>query len=114
MANLERQGTIESPVSGVRLILVGAAVLILLGIVFQLGALGYADVSPDNAWVLSVMGEGLWNILSMLAKSVISEVVLRYWPILLVLTGCAAVLALNPKFADESSRDSSGEERHGR
>jgi hypothetical protein len=78
-----------------------------------LGELGYAHVAPDNSWVLSVMAEGICNVLAMFLSGVISQSVLRFWPLLFVLSGCATLFALNPKRAAESIRGSRGGERHG-
>ena len=43
----------------------GATLLILLGIVFQLGELGYGHLQSGNLWFFSTMLTDIWNILSL-------------------------------------------------
>ena len=71
----------------------GAAVLIFLGIVFQLCELGYAHLATDNHWVASLIIESLWSLVDGWVKAVALGDAFRFWPLALVLAGCAILLS---------------------
>jgi hypothetical protein len=79
--------------SSARIPVAGAALLILLGIAFQLGELGYGHLRLDNLWLFSMMVGDIWNILSMRLNLPSLAEVLRYWPLILVGLGLAILLA---------------------
>jgi hypothetical protein len=79
--------------SSARIPVAGAALLILLGIAFQLGELGYGHLRLDNLWLFSMMVGDIWNILSMRLNLPDATEVLRYWPLILVGLGLAILLA---------------------
>jgi hypothetical protein len=104
MTNVERQSSTQS-ISGSGLLLVGSALMILVGIVFQAGELGFGHLRVGNLWLFSVVASDLWNLLSThLGGPTVSEV-LRFWPLILVGLGMAIVLATQEK---RFSRRSSG------
>jgi hypothetical protein len=91
MANANQHVT--SSVSGSAAITVAAAVLILVGLVFQGGELGYTHIRTDNAWLFSVLASNIWNILSLRMNVSAMRDFLRFWPLLLVSLGLALMLA---------------------
>lgn len=107
MTKANRQASFEAPVSGAAFLMAGAALLILLGIVFQLAELGFGHVDSSNWWLLSVLASNLWNVLAAHANIPALEEMLRYWPLLLVCTGSVMLLAVkqgNRRLARSSSR----------
>jgi hypothetical protein len=72
---------------------VGAGVLILVGIVFQSCELGYAHLASDSHWIVSLLLESLWGALDGWLKSAGSGDAFRFWPLALVLAGCAILLS---------------------
>ena len=93
MTNANGGSSMTSTLEGVRLPEAGATLLILLGIVFQLGELGYGHLQSGNLWFFSTMLTDIWNILSLrLDVPGLSEL-LRYWPLALVALGLAILLA---------------------
>jgi hypothetical protein len=72
--------------------MLGAGLLVLLGIVFQLWELSYSRFSAGSFWLISVIGESIWNILEAFLKAQADEGAFRFWPLLLVLAGCAILL----------------------
>jgi hypothetical protein len=79
--------------SSARIPVAGAALLILVGIAFQFGELGYGHLRLDNLWLFSMMVGDIWNILSMRLNLPSASEVLRYWPLILVGLGLAILLA---------------------
>jgi hypothetical protein len=92
MTNANRQFPIEVGVSGTALIAAAAGVLILLGVVFQLGELGYGHFDPRNYWLFSVFVSGIWNMLALRLNAPGVQDMLPYWPLILVGTGLAVLL----------------------
>ena len=70
----------------------GAGLLILLGIVLQLGVLGYDHVRPSNLWFFSVFAEGVWNMLAVHVNGPALDQVLRFWPLMLVSAGLGILM----------------------
>jgi hypothetical protein len=93
MTRTNGQSSITSLFSSARIPVAGAAVLILLGIAFQFGELGYGHLRLDNLWLFSMMVGDIWNILSMRLNLPSAAEVLRYWPLILVGLGLAILLA---------------------
>jgi hypothetical protein len=107
MTKAERQASYEAPVSGAAILMASAGLLILLGIVFQLAELGYGHMDSGNWWLLSVLASNLWNVLAAHVNLPALEELLRFWPLLLVCTGSAMLLAVkqgNQRLAKSSSR----------
>jgi hypothetical protein len=93
MTSTNGQSSMTSMISSARIPAAGATLLILLGIVLQLGELGYSHLRLDNLWLFSMMVGDIWNILSMRLNLPSSGEVLRYWPLILVGLGLAILLA---------------------
>jgi hypothetical protein len=93
MTSTNGQSPMTSLFSSARVPVAGAASLILLGIVLQLGELGYGHFRLDNLWLFSMMVGDIWNILSMRLNLPSAGEVLRYWPLILVGVGLAILLA---------------------
>ena len=71
---------------------IAASILILLGIVFQLGELGYGHVSPANYWFVSMITQSAWTLLALRTNGPALEEVLRFWPIALVSAGLGILM----------------------
>jgi hypothetical protein len=92
MTNVDRR--VPSPAcSSSAAATLGAAVLIFLGIVFQLCELGYAHLTTDGHWIASLLLESLWGVLDGWVKTAAMGDSFRFWPLALVLAGCALLLS---------------------
>lgn len=91
MANTDRQLTFQTFTRPTGAML-GAGLLVFLGIVFQLCELSYGRFSAGSFWLISVIGESIWNILEACLKAQASDGALRFWPLLLVLAGCVILV----------------------
>ena len=93
MTSTNGQSPMTSLFSGARIPVAGAALLILLGVIFQVGELGYGHLRLDNLWLFSMMLGDIWNILSMHLNLPSAGALLHYWPLILVGLGLAILLA---------------------
>jgi hypothetical protein len=93
MANASAPSPATAMISVARFPIAAAALLILLGIVFQLGELGYSHFRMDNFWLFSMVLTDIWNILSVRLNVPTAAELLRYWPLTLVGLGLAILLA---------------------
>jgi hypothetical protein len=66
-----------------------AGLLILVGVVFQFGELGYAHTSVDNLWFIPVILRTIWRMSEICLRSCDLQDVLRFWPLALVTAGVA-------------------------
>jgi hypothetical protein len=108
MANANRQFPIEAGVSGAAVMAAGATALILLGVVFQLGELGYGHFDPRNYWLFSVFASGIWNMLALRLDGPGVRDMIQFWPLILVGIGLAVLLV-----ARKNGLSHTGD-RHGR
>jgi hypothetical protein len=92
MTNANRQFPIEVGFNGTRITAAAAGVLILLGVVLQLGVLGYGHFDPRNYWLFSVFVSGIWNMLALRLNAPGVQDVLQFWPLILVGSGLAVLL----------------------
>jgi hypothetical protein len=107
MTKANRQSSYEATVSGAAFLTAGAGLLILLGIVFQLGELGYGHLNASNLWLLSVLASNLWGMAAAHMNVPALQELLTFWPLLLVCTGFAMLLGLKPgnrRLAGSSTR----------
>jgi hypothetical protein len=88
MTSVERRASSRTSTQSAAATL-GATVLIFLGIVFQLCELGYAHLTTDSHWVASLLLESLWSVVDGWVKSAAMGDSFRFWPLALVLAGCA-------------------------
>lgn len=65
----------------------GAGLLILVGVVFQLAQLGYGMLTAKDFWFISMIAENIWNFLAMRSDLPALGELLRFWPLLLVVAG---------------------------
>lgn len=93
MTNANGRQSVTASIERVRFPEAGATLLILLGIVFQLGELGYGHLQSGNLWFFSTMLTDIWNILSLRLNVPALAELLRYWPLALVGLGLAILLA---------------------
>ncbi|HEX4075709.1 MAG TPA: hypothetical protein VHX49_09950 [Candidatus Acidoferrales bacterium] len=94
MTNVERRAPSSTSTStSSAAATLGAAVLIFLGIVFQLCELGYAHLTTDSHWVASLLLQSLWNVLDGWVNSAAIGDSFRFWPLALVLAGCAILMS---------------------
>jgi hypothetical protein len=109
MVNANRQAQSAASISGSAAISAAAAVLVLLGIVFQGAELGYGQISPENFWQFSVLATNIWNMLSLRMNVSSVQEFCRFWPLLLVGFGVAIMLAVR----ENRSRSLSGSRKAG-
>jgi hypothetical protein len=69
-----------------------AGLLILMGIVFQLGELGYSHFSSANFWLAAMISEGAWNLLTVHSDAPALRELVRFWPLVLVAFGLGFLL----------------------
>jgi ABC-type multidrug transport system fused ATPase/permease subunit len=93
MANANRQTKSAASISGSAAISAAAAVLVLVGIVFQGAELGFGHIAPGNFWLFSVLATNIWNMLSLHMNVSTVQEFCRFWPLLLVGLGLAIMLA---------------------
>ena len=88
-----RETAIHTTMTGSSFLWITSALMILVGVVFQVGELGLSHFRLDNLWQVSVVASDLWNlVVTHLGGPTLTQV-LRYWPLLLVGLGLATMLA---------------------
>ena len=92
MKNANPQSPLALSVSGRIFIMGGAGLLILVGLVLQLGALGYGHAQPGNIWIASTIVERVWGMLIALLDSPGVQTLAAFWPLLLISMGLAILL----------------------
>jgi hypothetical protein len=109
MTNSNGGSSMTSTLEGVRFPEAGATLLILLGIVFQLGEFGYGHLRSGNLWFFSTMLTDIWNILWLRLEVPALGELFYYWPLALVGLGLAILLATH----ENRSRRARRGNRHG-
>lgn len=109
MTNAHGQSSVTSTQQSLRFPEASATLLILLGILFQLGELGYGHLQSGNFWFFSTMMTDIWNILSLRLDVPALGEMLHYWPLALVGLGLAILLATR----ENRSRRAPRGNRHG-
>jgi hypothetical protein len=82
-----------NPISGSAFLMVGSALLVMVGLVFQVGEIGFGHFRMDNLWLVSVVASDLWNLLAARLGGPSLAEVLRFWPLILVGLGLSMMLA---------------------
>jgi hypothetical protein len=77
-------------------LLLPAAALIFVGTVFQLGMLGYGQLNPRDLWPALMIVQSAWNLAAAHINGLGLADVSQFWPLLLVASGLAILLALKP------------------
>lgn len=67
--------------------LMGAGLLILVGVVFQLAQFGYGMLTAKDFWFVSMVAENIWNFVAMRSDLPAMGELLHFWPLLLVASG---------------------------
>ena len=75
-------------------LLLPAAALIFLGSMFQLGMLGYGNLNPRDLWPAMMIVESAWNLLVLHFNAPQLGDLFQFWPLLLVASGMAILMAL--------------------
>ena len=92
MSNTNRQAASALPIPGRALIMGGSGLLILVGLVLQLGALGYGHAQPGNVWIASTIVGSAWSMLITQVDSPAVQQLATFWPLLLISMGLAVLL----------------------
>ncbi len=87
-----------------------AALLVLAGIVFQLGEFGYGGLTAHNFWFVAMIVQNLWNMLAIRQNLPSLGELVHFWPLLLVAMGLALFAA--PKLAYCPALSSSQRKAH--
>jgi hypothetical protein len=90
MANAKRQRGFTESIAA-KVTLVAAGLLILFGVVVQLGELGYGHINANNWWVVSTATQALWSVVTRVNAPVMGEV-LRFWPLVIVSIGLGILM----------------------
>lgn len=69
-----------------------ACLMILLGVAFELGMLGFGPYNSSGVWLFSVLGRNGWIMLADFVAPQLRELV-KMWPLMLVTLGSAILLA---------------------
>jgi uncharacterized membrane protein len=93
MASIGRNTAINTTMAGSSFLWITAALMILVGVVFQVGELGLSHIRLDNLWLVSVVASDLWNLIATRLGGPTVTQVLRYWPLILVGLGFSIMLA---------------------
>ncbi len=65
----------------------GAGLLILVGVVYQLAQIGYGILTAKDFWFISMVAQNMWNFMSAGSDVPALGELLRFWPLLLVASG---------------------------
>ena len=113
MKNANPQSPLAPSVSGRIFIIGGAGLLILVGLVLQLGALGYGHAKPGNLWIASTIVERVWGMLIALLDSPGVQALATFWPLLLISMGLAVLLVTKREECQPALSSSRGGQNHG-
>jgi hypothetical protein len=91
MANSHRRTSTGASSPIANLAWLAACLLILLGLAFELGMLGFGPYNSSDVWLYSVIGRNAWIMLSDLVIPQLRELV-KMWPVMLVSLGSAILL----------------------
>jgi hypothetical protein len=89
ISQIRRSSNPSSPIA--TLAWLAACLLILLGVAFELGMLGFGPYNSNNLWMFSAIGRNVWIMLSNLAVPELRDIA-RMWPLMLVSLGSAILL----------------------
>lgn len=91
-----------------------ACLLILLGVAFELGMLGFGPYNSSGVWLYSVLGRNVWIMLTDFVIPQLRELV-KTWPLMLVTLGSAILLIARRRnqFDTAVAPSSTMKEHHG-
>lgn len=113
MSNTNRRAPSALPILGRTLIMGGSGLLILVGLVLQLGALGYGHVQPGNIWIASTIVGSAWSMLITQLDSPTVQQLATFWPLLLISMGLALLLVTKREVSLLALPSSRGGQNHG-
>jgi hypothetical protein len=118
MMNETRQASLgkptEGPGSNAGILMAAAGILTLLGLMVQFGELGLGPFTRDTLWIVSLLANGLWNILVAVLTRTEFATVLPYWPLTLVMAGTAALFLLSSRKSVAVNQESGRGSDYGR
>ncbi len=88
-----RARLIGAPIVSRTAAFIAAVLLILVGLVFQLGEFIWGQLSATSHWLIHMIALNIWGTLIVRLNTL---GFLRFWPLLLVGFGLAILLALEP------------------
>ena len=113
MKNANPQSSLALSLSGRIFIMGGAGLLILVGLVLQLGALGYGHAQPGNMWIASTLVGSVWSMLITQLDARALQGLATFWPLLLVSMGLAVLLVTKREESQPALSSSRGGQNHG-
>ncbi|MGB8494752.1 MAG: hypothetical protein WCE53_10165 [Candidatus Acidiferrum sp.] len=113
MKNANPQSPLALSVSGRIFIMGGAGLLILVGLVLQLGALGYGHAQPGNIWIASTIVGSVWSMLISQLDAPWAQELATFWPLLLISIGLAILLVTRREPNQPVLSRSRGGQNHG-
>ena len=113
MSNTNLQAPSALPILGRTLIIGGAGLLILVGLVLQLGALGYGHVQPGNIWIASTIVGSVWSMLISQLDAPWAQELATFWPLLLTSMGLAILLVTRRETIQPVLSRPEGGQNHG-
>jgi len=113
MHNTNMQAPFALSLWGRILIMAGAGLLILVGLVLQLGALGYGHAQPDNIWIASTIVGSAWSMLVTQLDSAMLRELATFWPLVLISMGLALLLVTKRKEAQPAFSSFQEGQNHG-
>jgi len=96
MTRTDQQFPQEVQTSRATLGLVGAILLIVLGIVLQLDIFGYGHFNADGYWFISVIADAVWSIVATKLDMPFLNVLIRLWPLIIVSSGLMILSTFRP------------------
>ena len=93
----------KATAGGAGVLLAGAGLMILLGVVLQLAELGYGQFIPGESWLVSALASELWSVVAIHLNIPSLHTIFVYWPLLLVGLGCSTLLAMRAGSLDRST-----------
>ena len=94
------------------LIIGGAGLLILAGLVLQLGMLSYGHIQSSHMWIASTVVESAWSMLILQMDAQGVHAVATFWPMLLISTGLAILLLARREAVQAVPSGSRGGQNH--
>jgi len=90
-----------------------AGLLVLVGLVLQLGVLGYGHFQPGNIWIVSTILERAWSMLSAQLDALGVQWLVTFWPVLLISIGLAVLIVTRGESGQRVLSPSQGGQNHG-
>jgi hypothetical protein len=81
--------------------LIGAAFLVVTGLVLQLCQFGIGHQTANGFWFMQMVVASIWRLMAFRVNMPELVEVLRFWPLLLIGLGLAILVALKPQSAKE-------------